>query len=494
MPLTAFTQLVILKAIALAMLHSIWQTALIAALYSCFTIRFKKTQVHYCYYAALGGIYLSAAWFLITIVQQYYQLLHNSTGTATGTAWLQQLNIYLPYLSLLYATTLGWQILRLLYEYLQMTHLQKTVLAKAPPALRLYARQTALRLGIKKEIPVWLSEKVGVPCIAGILKPIILLPAQLSTYLSQSQIEAIVLHELAHIKRWDPLLNLMQLLAEKLLHFNPLLLLLSNQARQYREYCCDDEVLNFKYNANEYATALFLVEKNYRHSIAITQAANGHKKNLLDRIKRVCNTGSTLPFTSRQRYQLWGALSFLVLLMLLTLPAAYLPKTAATHVQTTLATPAKLNSYIELAPTRLPKNEIVKNDEPRPNPPEKNKRIAKKKSATGLPEAGNTVKELAYFDEALLQPTAPSVASAVGYGGYATFPTKSPGKVFVRVEEEHSGTVGKQIYYLQADTNMQMIDIKPLAIITEKKATAKKVKTATVPVTKTKAGRKKQAI
>jgi beta-lactamase regulating signal transducer with metallopeptidase domain len=492
MPLAAFTQIILLKAIALAMLHSIWQTALIAIVYWCCTQGVKKSNTIYRYYAGIGSIYVAASWFLVTVAQQYAQL-NDSKEEAINIAYikLQWVEAALPYLSLLYTTILGWQLMRLTYQYIQLSLLQHRQLHKIPAGWRLFARQTAMHLGIKHEVPIWMSEHIGVPCVLGIVKPAILLPAQLATYLTQSQIEAIILHELAHIKRLDPLLNLLQLLAEKLLHFNPLVYWLSARVRQHREYCCDDLVLNFNYNANEYATALYLIEKNYQQFSFLIQAANGHKKNLLDRIKRVCSSHPSSTLTVRHRWQLSSLLMLVIVMISAVLSATKWATAPAKYESSAILLPSQNTGGGSMLAERRPTlmnnaSEAIQPAATQPIKPAKKAPVAKAAAAA----EETTVKELAYINEELLQPATVYVAASAGYATN----NRQREKVLIRVEEEISGTAGKKIYYLQADTAMQMIDIKPMALVTEKKLPVTKAISKTPKLVKGKIATKKQPI
>ena len=93
--------------------------------------------------------------------------------------------------------------------------------------------------------PVRLLESAiaEVPVVIGYLKPVILIPAGLLANLPVDQVEAILLHELAHIRRADYLVNLLQTMVESLLFYHPAVWWISHVIRTEREHCCDDFVL-----------------------------------------------------------------------------------------------------------------------------------------------------------------------------------------------------------------------------------------------------------
>ena len=124
---------------------------------------------------------------------------------------------------------------------------------------KIFVKQVSYQLGIKKNVTIYLSELVTTPMTIGFLKPIILVPLASINHLSAEQIEAVLLHELAHIKRLDYLFNLFLSVAETILFFNPFSQLISKTIKKERENSCDDWVLQFKYNPSMYAEALLRI-------------------------------------------------------------------------------------------------------------------------------------------------------------------------------------------------------------------------------------------
>jgi beta-lactamase regulating signal transducer with metallopeptidase domain len=140
--------------------------------------------------------------------------------------------------------------------------------------------------GLARNVRLYVSRRVDVPVVAGYLKPVIYLPFTLSG-LEAGQVEAILLHELAHIRRGDFLVNVLQTLAETLLFFNPFVWLMSRAIRTERENCCDDLVLS-RLDPGIYASALLALEENRKGPVPLMLAATGNKKQqLFQRIKRI---------------------------------------------------------------------------------------------------------------------------------------------------------------------------------------------------------------
>lgn len=145
----------------------------------------------------------------------------------------------------------------------------------------------AQRLDIHRVVTLATSVRLQAPVVLGYIKPVILVPAGMLAGLSMEQVETILLHELAHIRRHDYLANLAQMLVEALYFFNPCIWALSAQVRTEREHCCDDAVVHYGGNARAYATALVQLEevRLRQTGVALSLAENKHQ--LLTRIKRI---------------------------------------------------------------------------------------------------------------------------------------------------------------------------------------------------------------
>lgn len=118
-----------------------------------------------------------------------------------------------------------------------------------------------IRLGIKRVVNLLNSARVHSPTVIGWMRPAILLPLGCMTGLSQIQIEAIFAHELAHIRRHDYLVNLLQSVMETLLFYHPAVWWVSTQVRREREHCCDDLAVAVTGDRLSYATALSYLEE-----------------------------------------------------------------------------------------------------------------------------------------------------------------------------------------------------------------------------------------
>lgn len=176
------------------------------------------------------------------------------------------------------------------------------------------------QLQVRKAVQLLESGMVKVPVVIGYLKPIILIPAGLLNHLPAGEIEAVLLHELAHIRRHDYFINMIQVFAESIFFFNPALLWLSALLREERENCCDDIALEQTQSKKQFIQALISFKEHELYTNSYTIAFPGKKNLLLQRVSRILNNrNKTLnPFE-----RIFIAASFVILIMVSVTAACY---------------------------------------------------------------------------------------------------------------------------------------------------------------------------
>ena len=183
------------------------------------------------------------------------------------------------------------------------------------PALAHIVTQQAVRLGLKISPAIRFCNQVVAPTVVGIIKPTILLPPALMTGLDPLQLSAIISHELAHIRRHDLFVNLIQRVIESVLFFHPVVWLLSRQMNREREACCDDLALAAGHDKLLYAESLlkmaelsFGFKAGASRSTKFAMAAAGDKHSDFEhRIRRLLNP----TFDSRTKLTRTGWLALL---------------------------------------------------------------------------------------------------------------------------------------------------------------------------------------
>ncbi len=141
------------------------------------------------------------------------------------------------------------------------------------------------RLSVSRPVTLLESSLADAPLVIGYLKPVILMPVGLLAGLPAAQVEAILAHELAHIRRQDYVVNLLQTMVEGLLFYHPAVWWMSHVIRTERENCCDDLAVAVSGDARGYAAALAALEQNRWTARELALAATGGS--LVKRIRRL---------------------------------------------------------------------------------------------------------------------------------------------------------------------------------------------------------------
>jgi beta-lactamase regulating signal transducer with metallopeptidase domain len=167
----------------------------------------------------------------------------------------------------------------------------------------------SLRLGLWTPVRLLESTRVQVPVVIGTLKPVLLLPASAMTGLSPQQIEAVLAHELAHIRRYDYLVNLVQSCVETVLFYHPGVWWVSHTIRVEREHCCDDLAVSVCGDPVLYARALTNIETLRHDAVGIAMAVSSGS--LLSRVRRLLGVRPPARFAASG----WAVLSLTAILV-----------------------------------------------------------------------------------------------------------------------------------------------------------------------------------
>lgn len=176
------------------------------------------------------------------------------------------------------------------FYYLKTLRAQENTVAIAPFWVQEFKRLSK-SLGLNRDVAIATSTRITSPLTLGSISPIVLLPAGLLSGLSTPQIEAILVHELYHIKRRDYIINICQALVEVLLFYHPAIWHINYLIREERENCCDDQTLAYCGDAITYARALTQIQEiNTLTKPTLAISAGGHHAgSFSNRIKRLFN-------------------------------------------------------------------------------------------------------------------------------------------------------------------------------------------------------------
>lgn len=288
--------------LAWPLIHFLWQACVIAVLVfaSLKLINNRHSKLRYA--LSLLALVLCLISPLTTYLATESQMqaselidVHNSTVFDTQASFISsshddtQLTQWLDYAPLL---SLFWLIGVCFFSLSLLTQMYRTYqlpkLNTIAPSIELQQLFSKLiqRFSANKHSRLLISMSAEVPMVIGWIKPVVLLPLSMSSGLSLQQVEMLLAHEIAHIKRYDYLVNFLQTLVEVIFFFHPAVHWISKQVRAEREYCCDDVALSCCDNPLAYANTLTQAEMLRPHHIpTLAMAASGG--DLKNRIFRV---------------------------------------------------------------------------------------------------------------------------------------------------------------------------------------------------------------
>lgn len=299
----------LLKAIGWTLVHSIWQLILVAALLWLVLKMAKNSTSAVKYWIAVGSLILSFGAVYGTFLYQLSQAGGNPEieGAFGEILWAYQdhANRELTWEMMLFNATIWIEsnltilvnfwffgsllfLFRLVNSLSEIRNLRKNaVLIEDLEVIKMAGRLVG-KLGVSKEVEIRTTAMAQSPLTFGTIKPVILLPVALIFHLSPSQLEAIIAHELAHVKRNDYLINLLLSLVEILLFFHPCYWWMSQTVKELRENAADDLALKAGIQPKVLATSLAEVLNFAKQNPPDLALAASKKRNpTLLRIKRM---------------------------------------------------------------------------------------------------------------------------------------------------------------------------------------------------------------
>jgi TonB family protein len=269
------------------LVHFLWQGfALAALLHICLPLCRSAESRHAC---ALVTLVLMALTPILT-----FAVIHDVTRGGAGvfpagapeSGWMNGLVVL--WLGGIAALSLrargGW--------YLAGSRARRDTLA-VPAALAARCQYLRQRMALTGPVRFLLSRRIAAPVVVGWLRPVVLIPLSAASGLAPAQLDALILHELAHIRRLDTGINLLLIAVETLLFYHPAVWWVGRQLRIEREHCCDDLAVAVCGDAAMYVEALMLLEpQGYGMALA---ANGGSLKHRAARLLDGANTGPRRP-------------------------------------------------------------------------------------------------------------------------------------------------------------------------------------------------------
>lgn len=294
-------------ALGWTLLHSIWQAALLCtvAALGFYLLRRYSAQARYTLGVTMLGtqILASLATYLYYLPSYIEKTAVSALATYTSAATLAQYTGPIPPLPTLlkiqlWLTThlnelvvcwfigVGILLLRFTGGWFYLERLRFTSRPVKDQVWHTRFGILVAKLNIGRSVELRETARIVTPMVVGVLQPVVLVPIGLMTGLSVQQVEAILAHELAHIRRHDYFVNLVQSFVEVVYFFHPALWWLSNRIRTEREHCCDDLAMAVCDDRLSLAHALVRVAE-FRHESSLVVAFAANKPLLLRRVRRV---------------------------------------------------------------------------------------------------------------------------------------------------------------------------------------------------------------
>jgi bla regulator protein BlaR1 len=256
----------VISSIGWSLIHFLWQGTLITLMYWIITRSIES--IHAKYWTGMSLVIVS----LVVPLTNGFQM--NAEPVTEGALLMgvtaiqshQQINpeslfLYLiesslPYFVLIWGLTVVFLSFRLIKSWIKLAAIRHECEPEVSGKLKQMVKNIAIKLDLPTIPLLKVSQAVLVPAAYGLFKPTVLLPLSLISQIPHNQLEAIIKHELCHLKRNDFVHNIIQLCADILLFFHPGIRWMNNDIRHIREQCCDQMVLSHETEAITYAKAL----------------------------------------------------------------------------------------------------------------------------------------------------------------------------------------------------------------------------------------------
>jgi bla regulator protein blaR1 len=303
----------VLRAIGWTLIHSLWQGLLAAVLAGIVIAATRRSaaRIRYNLLALVLILFVSATG-VTFFLQKEETPAHNVADAITGVSnvntvlpagiqyetvqvkaasvidrFVAYINTHADFFVLIWAIFFFIHCIKLITGVVSIQRLKTYKIHSPAEEWQERLKQLSKALGLRQSIILLESELVKIPAAIGYFKPVILVPLGLLSNLPGDQVEAILLHELAHIRRKDYVMNILQRFTEAVFFFNPALLWISSLIRQEREACCDDIVIADTNHKGSYLDALVSFQEYTIGAEGFAMQISSKKHYLLNRVKRM---------------------------------------------------------------------------------------------------------------------------------------------------------------------------------------------------------------
>jgi beta-lactamase regulating signal transducer with metallopeptidase domain len=337
-----------LQAIAWTLIHFCWQATALAAVYRILSLAVARSSSHARYLVALSVLLLMMAVSAATLAWELgaggatqappvsTSMVVNPPGSAPASRDLPHtmepgrlaaqfapsgfsLASVLPWVDGIWIAGVLALSLRSLGGWWFIQRLRTSARTQPPAAIHASFLRICAALGLRRSVLLRVSNSIAGPVTVGAVRAMVLLPLSAISSLGPDELEVVLAHELAHVRRADFLWNVIQTLAETLFFFHPAVWWINACIRHERELCCDDLALKICPNPVVYAGALFRLEEQRSRQLRLAMALDGHQppQTLRMRIARILGDPAEIsPGRSARPLSLAAACAAIIIFLL----------------------------------------------------------------------------------------------------------------------------------------------------------------------------------
>ena len=272
------------------LIHFLWQGLFLAALLNTILPMCRSAITrHNC---ALATLALMALAPVATFLSIHDFRQNDGTALPVNAAAGPILAPWMDWLVMFWLAGIAALSLRALIGWYLVQSLKRLDTLAVPADLLQRCHDLQRRLAVAWPVRFLLSRRIDVPMVVGWLRPVVLIPVSAVTGLAPEQLDALILHELAHIRRLDTVINILLIAVETVLFYHPAVWWVSRQVRTEREHCCDDFAVSACGDAGVYVEAMTSLE-TWKATSRLALAANGGK--LKHRVARLLDAPAEAP-------------------------------------------------------------------------------------------------------------------------------------------------------------------------------------------------------
>jgi bla regulator protein BlaR1 len=442
-------------AIYTTLLHSLWMGLVLSLITSLIIVSTRKQSAARRYDLLAGTLLI----FVLSIAFVFYQTLNNGlkiesvstlssaqhvsnviqVNPVVGNSYINSAESIISFwasysnqIVLIWFLIICAKSIQLFIGLQSIRHIKSTNVYSAGTFWEQKVADVARKLNINKPVLILQSGLAKVPMIFGHFKPVILIPLGLLNGLAEKEVEAIISHELAHLKRNDYLVNIIQSFVEIIFFFNPGVLWISKLIREERENCCDDLALSCLDSKHQYIKALISVQEFSASHPNYAMAITGRKNSLKDRVSRlVFDSNSSLNKVEKT-------------LLCIGLVSLVIISTAFTKIRSYV----KENNIITV-------KEVTMFFGNTPQDPSKAQSIKKKSAVSAIPKSKAT--EVKANQQKIDSKIKEAVSNDIEYAGAADSQAQLAD---VRAYEEDIKEYQEEVKRYQADVARQQVDVR----------------------------------